>query len=476
LFFNLGCKIRTLWLLTKDFEYFCSMNNLLQEDTICALATGGGLSAIAVIRLSGKKAIKITNAVFSKDISASKSHTIHFGTISDNTKIIDEVLVSIFKDGKSYTGEETVEISCHGSTFIQNKLLQLFITEGCRMATAGEFTMRAFRNGKLDLSQAESVADLIASESEAAHQTALKQLRGGFSNKLQELRTKLIDFASLIELELDFSEEDVEFADRKQFETLLAAIKVELEKLVQSFKLGNVIKNGIPVAILGAPNVGKSTLLNTLLNEEKAIVSPIAGTTRDAIEDELNIEGFIFRFIDTAGIRETSDIIENLGIKKSLEKAELANIVLFLIDADANIPNQLLELEKIKDTAKGKLLIVINKIDLNSEIKYDFKDALFISAKKDEGIETLKERLLTFVNTAQLSNNETIVTNLRHYDELQLTLHEINTIIEGLNSGLTGDFLAINIRQSLFHLGSITGEVTTDTLLGNIFGKFCIGK
>jgi tRNA modification GTPase len=452
------------------------MNNLLQEDTICALATGGGLSAIAVIRLSGKDAIKITNAVFSKDISTAKSHTIHFGTISDNNKIIDEVLVSIFKDRKSYTGEETVEISCHGSTFIQNKLLQLFITEGCRMATAGEFTMRAFRNGKLDLSQAESVADLIASESEAAHQTALKQLRGGFSNKLQELRTKLIDFASLIELELDFSEEDVEFADRKQFETLLSAIKVELEKLVQSFKLGNVIKNGIPVAILGAPNVGKSTLLNTLLNEEKAIVSDIAGTTRDAIEDELNIEGFIFRFIDTAGIRETTDTIENLGIKKSLEKAKLANIVLFLIDADANIPNQLLELDKIKDTAKDKLLIVINKIDLNPKVKDDFKDALFISAKKDEGIETLKERLLTFVNTAQLSNNETIVTNLRHYEELQLTLHEINTIIEGLNSGLTGDFLAINIRQSLFHLGSITGEVTTDTLLGNIFGKFCIGK
>ena len=452
------------------------MNNLLQEDTICALATGGGLSAIAVIRLSGKEAIKITNAVFSKDISASKSHTIYFGTISDNTKIIDEVLVSIFKDGKSYTGEETVEISCHGSTFIQNKLLQLFIAEGCRMATAGEFTMRAFRNRKLDLSQAESVADLIASESEASHQTALKQLKGGFSNKLQELRTKLIDFASLIELELDFSEEDVEFADRKQFETLLSAIKVELEKLVQSFKLGNVIKNGIPVAILGAPNVGKSTLLNTLLNEEKAIVSDIAGTTRDAIEDQLNIEGFTFRFIDTAGIRETTDTIESLGIKKSLEKAELSNIVLFLIDADAELNNQLLELEKIKASAGEKLLLVINKVDLKPEIEEDFKDALFISAKKDEGIETLKERLLTFVNTAQLSNNETIVTNLRHYEELQLTLHEINTIIEGLNSGLTGDFLAINIRQSLFHLGSITGEVTTDTLLGNIFGKFCIGK
>ena len=452
------------------------MNNLLQEDTICALATGGGLSAIAVLRLSGKEAIKITNAVFSKDISASKSHTIHFGTISDSTKIIDEVLVSIFKDGKSYTGEETVEISCHGSTFIQNKLLQLFITEGCRMATAGEFTMRAFRNGKLDLSQAESVADLIASESEAAHQTALKQLRGGFSNKLQELRTKLIDFASLIELELDFSEEDVEFADRKQFETLLAAIKKELEKLVQSFKLGNVIKNGIPVAILGATNVGKSTLLNTLLNEDKAIVSDIAGTTRDAIEDELNIEGFKFRFIDTAGIRETTDTIENLGIKKSLEKAGIANIILFLIDADADLDNQLLELEKIKTSAGDKLLLVINKIDLNPEIKDNFKDALFISAKKDEGIEILKERLLTFVNTEQLSNNETIVTNLRHYEELQLTLHEINSIIDGLNSGLTGDFLAVNIRQSLFHLGSITGEVTTDTLLGNIFGKFCIGK
>ena len=452
------------------------MNNLLQEDTICALATGGGLSAIAVLRLSGKEAIKITNAVFSKDISASKSHTIHFGTISDSTKIIDEVLVSIFKDGKSYTGEETVEISCHGSTFIQNKLLQLFITEGCRMATAGEFTMRAFRNGKLDLSQAESVADLIASESEAAHQSALKQLRGGFSNKLQELRTKLIDFASLIELELDFSEEDVEFADRKQFETLLAAIKEELEKLVQSFKLGNVIKNGIPVAILGAPNVGKSTLLNTLLNEDKAIVSDIAGTTRDAIEDELNIQGFKFRFIDTAGIRETTDTVENLGIKKSLEKAGIANIILFLIDADADLDNQLLELKKIKTSAGDKLLLVINKIDLNPEIKDNFKDALFISAKKNKGIEALKNRLLTFVNTEQLSNNETIVTNLRHYEELQLTLHEINSIIDGLNSGLTGDFLAVNIRQCLFHLGSITGEVTTDTLLGNIFGKFCIGK
>ena len=452
------------------------MNNLIQEDTICALATGGGLSAIAVIRLSGKEAINITNTIFSRDILNVKSHTIHFGTISKNDKIIDEVLVSIFKNGKSYTGEETVEISCHGSTFIQNKILQLFINEGCRMATAGEFTMRAFRNGKLDLSQAESVADLIASESESAHQTALKQLRGGFSNELQEMRRKLIDFASLIELELDFSEEDVEFADRKQLEKLLDALSQELKKLIQSFKLGNVIKNGIPVAILGAPNVGKSTLLNTLLNEEKAIVSDIAGTTRDAIEDNLNIKGFTFRFIDTAGIRETSDTIENLGIKKSLEKAEISNIVLFIIDADAKLSKQLLELEKIKEITRLKLLLVINKIDLNPQIKKDFKDAIFISAKKNQGIEALKERLLTFVNTAHLSNNETIITNLRHYEELQLTLNEIKAVRGGLDSGLTGDFLAINIRQALFHLGSITGEVTSDTLLGNIFGKFCIGK
>lgn len=451
------------------------MNYFNPEDTICAITTGGGMSAIAAIRISGNNAINSTNSIFSKDIRDAKSHTIHFGTILDNTDVVDEVLISIFKGEKSFTGEESVEISCHGSVYIQNKIIQLLIGKGCRTASAGEFTMRAFKNGKLDLSQAESVADLIASESEAAHQTALRQLRGGFSSKLQNLRTKLIDFASLIELELDFSEEDVEFADRKQFEDLLEEIKVELEKLIESFKLGNVIKNGIPVAILGAPNVGKSTLLNCLLNEEKAIVSDIAGTTRDAIEDELNIKGFKFRFIDTAGIRETNDTIENLGIKKTMEKAAIAHVVLFLIDANSNINNQLAELNKVKDKLKDKLLVVVNKIDLNA-VKEDLNHAIFISAKNNEGIETLKERLLTFVNTKELSNNETIVTNLRHYEELQLTLHEINTIINGLHKGISGDFLAINIRQALFHLGSITGEVTTDTLLGNIFGKFCIGK
>jgi len=452
------------------------MNYFNPEDTICAITTGGGMSAIAVIRISGNKAISITNSIFSKDITNVKSHTIHFGTIIDNNNIVDEVLVSIFKDSNSFTGEESVEISCHGSVYIQNKITQLLIDKGCRTATAGEFTMRAFKNGKIDLSQAESVADLISSESEAAHQTALRNLRGGFSSKLQELRTKLIDFASLIELELDFSEEDVEFADRKQFEDLLDTIKDELEKLIESFKLGNVIKNGIPVTILGAPNVGKSTLLNCLLNEEKAIVSDIAGTTRDAIEDELNIEGFKFRFIDTAGIRETTDTIENLGIKKTMEKVEISSIVLFLIDANKIISNQLKELDKVKEKIKDKLLVVVNKIDLNFEVQNEIKDAIFISAKNNEGIEILKKRLLTFVNTKEFLNNETIVTNLRHYDELNLTLHEINVIINGLKNGITGDFLAINIRQALFHLGSITGEVTTDTLLGNIFGKFCIGK
>ena len=452
------------------------MNHFNIEDTICAITTGGGMSAIAVIRISGNKAISITNSIFSQNIINAKSHTINFGTIALNDKVIDEVLVSIFRNGKSYTGEETVEISCHGSLYIQKKIIETLIQKGCRSATAGEFTMRAFKNGKLDLSQAESVADLISSENEIRHQTALKQLRGGFSKKLQTLRTKLIDFASLIELELDFSEEDVEFADRKQFDDLLKTIKFEIKNLIESFILGNVIKNGISVAILGAPNVGKSTLLNCLLNEEKAIVSDIAGTTRDAIEDELNINGFKFRFIDTAGIRKTSNTIENLGIKKTIEKAEKSNIILFLIDANIEISSQLIELKKIKNKIKNKVIIVINKIDLNSKIQKNIEDAIFISAKNNKGIKELKEKILTFVNTNELSNNATIVTNLRHYNELQLSLNEIDAIIDGIREGVSGDFLAINIRQALFHLGNITGEVTTDDLLGNIFGKFCIGK
>tara|TARA_B110000879_G_scaffold184692_1_gene244498 strand:+ start:956 stop:2311 length:1356 start_codon:yes stop_codon:yes gene_type:complete len=451
------------------------MNYFNPEDTICAITTGGGMSAIAVIRISGDKAIEIVNSVFSKNITSAITHSIHFGTINKYNVIIDEVLVSIFKDTKSFTGEESVEISCHGSVYIQNKIVQLLIEKGCRTATAGEFTMRAFKNGKLDLSQAESVADLIESESAAAHKTAMHQLRGGFSNQLQGLRIQLIDFASLIELELDFAEEDVEFADRTKFLELLSEIQKTLSKLIESFSLGNVIKNGIPVAILGSPNVGKSTLLNCLLNEDKAIVSDIAGTTRDAIEDTLIIGGFNFRFIDTAGIRNTKDTIENLGIKKSLDKANQSKIILFLLDTTQNIFDQITELEKVKKQHSEKILIVQNKTDV-SETSLEMKNVISISAKSGRGIDHLKKELLSFVNTYSISDNESIVTNLRHFEELQHTLNEIEEVIKGMKIGISGDFLSVNIRQALFHLGSITGEVTTDTLLGNIFGKFCIGK
>ncbi len=452
------------------------MNNIFSENTICAIATGSVTSAIAIIRVSGNEAIQIANTIFSKDLKNTKSHTVIYGNILDGENIIDEVLLSIFKNNKSFTGEESVEISCHGSIYIQNKIMQLLIKNGCRTATEGEFTMRAFKNGKMDLSQAESIADLIASDSEIAHKTAIKQLRGGFSNNLKFLRTKLIEFASLIELELDFSEEDVEFANRKDFEKLLKIIKKELKKLIQSFKVGNAIQKGIPVAILGAPNVGKSTLLNCLLNDKKAIVSNIAGTTRDAIEDELNIEGIKFRFIDTAGIRDTKDEIENLGIKKTMEKAESSHIILYLIDVNTNINNQLEELKKVKEKINEQIYIVVNKIDLKKDTSFNIENAIHISAKNNIGITELKSKLLNVVNSENLSSNDTIITNLRHYQELKLTLDEINVIINGISSGITGDFLSINIRQALSHLGSITGEVTTETLLGNIFGKFCIGK
>jgi tRNA modification GTPase len=450
------------------------MNYFNTEDTICAITTGGGMSAIAIIRISGKNAIKITNSVFSKDISDSKTHTLHFGNFTYNKEVIDEILVSIFRENKSFTGEESVEISCHGSVYIQNKILQILIENDCRLATAGEFSMRAFKNGKLDLTQAESVADLIESESEAAHKTAFMQLKGGISGKLKKLRNQLIDFASLIELELDFSEEDVEFADREKFNDLLENIKSELKKLIQSFKLGNSIKNGIPVTILGAPNVGKSTLLNCLLNEDKSIVSDIAGTTRDAIEDTLIIDGYNFRFIDTAGIRNTTDTIENLGIEKTLEKANKSDIILFIIDASQKLESQIVELNKVRKDNSAKVLVIVNKIDVsNIELNENY---IPISAKNREGVSTLKNKLLKFINTEKISDNDSIVSNLRHYEQLQLTLLEIKSITDGLESGISGDFLSINIRQALFHLGSITGEVTTDDLLANIFGKFCIGK
>tara|TARA_B100000482_G_scaffold178701_1_gene149981 strand:+ start:144 stop:1490 length:1347 start_codon:yes stop_codon:yes gene_type:complete len=448
----------------------------MNNDTICALATGGGISAIALIRISGKETINIVNKIFSKDLSKKETHTVHFGNIIDNKNIIDEVVITLFHKNQSFTGEETVEISCHGSKYIQNKILELLINNGVRMANPGEYTMRAFQNGKLDLSQAESVADLIEAESEAAHKTAIQHLRGGFSKKLKLLRQKLIDFASLIELELDFSEEDVEFADRTQLNKLLEELKTEISSLINSFKIGNVIKNGIPVAILGAPNVGKSTLLNRLLNEEKAIVSDIAGTTRDSIEDEIIIKGYNFRFIDTAGIRKTDDTIENLGIDRAISHAKKSSIIIYLLDASENIDNQISNINNLTKKDQSKIIKVVNKIDLNNEIKSINNGCLHISAKDNIGIDELKNKIFDFTNINALDNNNTIVTNQRHYEQLKKTLNELEIVIEGIDNELSSDLLAINIKQSLFHLGLITGEVSTDDLLSNIFGKFCIGK
>jgi tRNA modification GTPase len=463
---------------------------MIYNDTIVALATPSGSGAVAIIRMSGKNAILIASEVFQsvsgKELTKQKTHTIHLGTIVDGAKIFDQVLVSIFKNPNSYTGEDVIEISCHGSTFIQQQIIQLLLRKGCRMAQAGEFTLRSFLNGKLDLSQAEAVADLISSDNEASHQIAMQQMRGGFSNEIAKLREELLNFASLIELELDFAEEDVEFADRTQFHDLLNRIEFILKRLIDSFAVGNVIKNGIPVAIVGEPNVGKSTLLNALLNEERAIVSDIAGTTRDTIEDELVIDGIGFRFIDTAGIRETKDIVESIGIKKTFEKIEQAQVVLFLVDSSQLSDNSLesikSEIELIKNKYPSKtLLVIFNKMDLMSNelvenINSEISNALLISAKNKTGIEDLKNQLLSFVNTGALRNNETIITNTRHYDSLHKALEEIQKVKFGLNSGISSDLMAIDIRQALFYFGEITGEVTNDELLGNIFANFCIGK
>ncbi|MFZ4106784.1 tRNA uridine-5-carboxymethylaminomethyl(34) synthesis GTPase MnmE [Flavobacterium sp.] len=467
---------------------------MIDQNTIVALATPSGAGAVSIIRMSGVNAINIAAEVFQsvsgKDISKQKTHTIHLGTIAEDGKIYDEVLLSIFKNPNSYTGENVIEISCHGSTFIQQQIIQLLLRKGCRMAQAGEFTLRAFLNSKLDLSQAEAVADLISSDNEASHQIAMKQMRGGFSSEISKLREELLNFASLIELELDFAEEDVEFADRTQFHELLNRIEFVLKRLIDSFAVGNVIKNGIPVAIVGEPNVGKSTLLNALLNEERAIVSEIAGTTRDTIEDELVIGGIGFRFIDTAGIRETKDIIEEIGIKKTFEKIEQAQVVLYLVDSvqcsKSSLNSFKIEIEKIKNQFPLKpLIVVVNKVDLiSSEQKLELPHQLenlnvkqiFLSAKNKVGIEELKNKLISFVNTGALRNNETIVTNTRHYDSLLKGLEEVQKVKFGLQSNIPSDLMAIDIRQALYYFGEITGEVTNDELLGNIFANFCIGK
>lgn len=453
-----------------------------REDTIIALATPQGVGAIAVIRLSGKDAISVTNKVFfGKNLEEVPSHTIHFGTIRDGDKIIDEVLVSVFKAPKSFTKENVVEISTHGSSYIINQVLKLLVRMGVRPAKPGEFTQRAFLHGQFDLAQAEAVADLIHADSETSHQAALNQMRGGFSSEIQELRNQLIHFASMIELELDFTEEDVEFASRADLRVLVERILRIVEELILSFDLGNVIKNGVPTVIAGKPNAGKSTLLNALLNEEKAIVSEIAGTTRDFIEDEISIGGVIFRFIDTAGLRETTDVIEAIGVSRTQEKMKTASLILYLFDlSDTDLIEINRDINKLENLGVP-FLKVANKTDkakenIINELKTQHPDTIFISAGKKENLEGLKSRVLELVNLDKFRTGNTIVTNVRHYDSLTKTRESLLDILTGLDNEVTNDFVAMDIRRSLHYLGEITGEVTTDDLLANIFSKFCIGK
>ncbi|MDC1081352.1 tRNA uridine-5-carboxymethylaminomethyl(34) synthesis GTPase MnmE [Flavobacteriaceae bacterium] len=460
---------------------------MISEGTIIALSTASGVGAISLIRLSGSEAISLTDQVFKarsgNKLSSQKSHTVHLGEIRDGNSIIDEVLVSIFKNPNSYTGENVIEISCHGSPYIQQQIIKILIDKGAITAKAGEFTLRAFINGKIDLSQAEAVADLISSENEASHQLAMQQMRGGFSNEIKNLRQELLNFASLIELELDFAEEDVAFADRKELENLIFKIHSVLKQLLDSFAMGNVIKKGVPIAIVGPPNAGKSTLLNCLLNEDKAIISDIAGTTRDSIEDEITLDGICFRFIDTAGIRDTQDTIEQIGIKKTFDKIELAAFILNLVDPinyQDNKNSLLKDLKKFKKQyPQKKLLVVFNKEDqiknFDFPISLEGYPVLSISAKMNSNIDQLIFHLTQHfkLNPTQ---NQSIITNSRHYGALSSAQKEVLAIQNGLRNGLSGDLLAIDLRQALYHLGEITGEVTNDELLGNIFENFCIGK
>lgn len=451
------------------------------NETIVALATPPGIGAIGVIRLSGSDAITIADKVFKgKRLSEQASHTLHFGKITDGERIIDEVVASLFKAPKSYTGEDVVEISCHGSQYILEQIINLCIDKGAVMAKAGEFTQRAFLNGKLDLAQAEAVADLISSESGAAHQAAMHNLRGGFSHELKEMREELIKFSALIELELDFSQEDVEFADRTQLYNLINNLITHIQKLISSFSLGNVIKNGVSVAIIGKPNAGKSTLLNSLLNEERAIVSDIAGTTRDTIEETLNINGILFRLIDTAGIREhTSDVIESIGVQRSKDTMKKADIVICLFDVNTTTPEEVDQQCKEVQEAGAKYLLVGNKADQpgieNAKAKFR-AEAFYISAKDKHNIEQLREELYKLVATGNINTEGTIVTNLRHYNNLKEVAKSLAEVKAGMDNNLPGDLLALDIRRSLHYLGEITGEVTTEDKLDYIFSKFCIGK
>lgn len=463
---------------------------MTNNNIIAAISTPHGVGGIATIRLSGKGSIELVDKVFespsNKKLADQQANTLHFGSILDKGVVVDEVVVAIFKAPHSFTGEDTVEVSCHGSIYIQQNILQLFLTVGAKLASAGEFTQRAFMNGKMDLSQAESVADLIASTSAATHRLAMNQMRGGFSKKLIELRSQLLDFTSLIELELDFSEEDVEFADRSNLLKLTHDIEQHIKKLADSFSIGNAVKQGIPVAIIGETNAGKSTLLNLVLNEDKAIVSDIHGTTRDVIEDTVILQGITFRLIDTAGIRDTKDTIENIGIERTFQKISEASIVLWVIDSNSSE-------EHIKDLAKKilpasegkKLLVLFNKVDsitsetmnsLQSLMTEELTDRLFISASRQLGTFELEDKLVELANIPQIGEQDVIVTNLRHYEALQNALAAIERVSEGLQNDTPTDFLAQDIRECMHYLGEITGQISTDEILGNIFGKFCIGK
>ncbi len=462
--------------------YLCRMSSTViqQQETIVALATASGNGAIAVIRLSGKQAIDIADEVFKgKNLLEQPSHTVHFGTIRDGNEILDEVLVTLFIGPHSYTKENVVEISTHNSKYIIERIIHLLIKKGARAARAGEFTLRAFLNGGMDLSQAEAVADLIASNSAASHQIAMQQMRGGFSSQLKQLREDLIHFASLIELELDFSEEDVEFANRDQLKDLIVKIAAVIRRLVQSFEQGNVLKNGVPVVIAGKPNVGKSTLLNALLNEERAIVSDIAGTTRDTIEDEINIHGVTFRFIDTAGIRETVDVIEAKGVERTREKMKLARLIVYLFDPIQDTVSEVQQQLQEVRSLEIPFVTIINKSDLltdQQKASYALLNPIYISAKEKIGVEELKDELLNQVNLANLNTDDVMVTNIRHVEALQQTQESLDRVLFGIDNPVTSDFLAMDIRQALHHLGEITGSVSTDDLLENIFSKFCIGK
>ncbi len=460
------------------------------NDIICAISTAPGMGAIAVVRLSGTGCIALVDTIFespnNKKLIDQSPYTVHFGKIMDNDSVLDEVLATVFHAPHSFTGEESIEIACHGSIYIQQKLMEILLHAGARMAEAGEFTRRAFTNGKFDLSQAEAVADLIASTSATSHRVSLNQMRGSFTNKIAQLRDTLLQFASLIELELDFSEEDVEFANRETLMELTNQVESEIDRLAKSFSLGNVIKNGIPVAIIGETNAGKSTLLNILLEEEKAIVSDIHGTTRDVIEDVINIQGISFRFIDTAGIRSTVDAIEMMGIERTYQKIEQASIVLWVVDLTT--PGA--KIEELANAIVPKLkdkhaVLLFNKADLLSQEELQSKsnllkeltaDRLFISAKKQDNIQSLRTLLVEAAHVPSIGEADVIVTNMRHYQALIKAQVAIQRVHEGLDIGISHDFLAQDIRECMFHLGEISGHISTDEILGNIFSKFCIGK